>query len=294
MKPNREINMNKNKNVTLNNGIKMPVLGFGVFQIPDFDECKKAVLEALNNGYRLIDTAAAYLNERAVGEAIKESGVDRKDIFVTTKLWVQDAGYDNTKKAIDASLSRLGLDYLDLYLIHQPLGDVYGSWRAMEDAYKAGKLKAIGVANFENDRLQDLMMHNEIKPMVNQIELHPFYAQPERVQWLLDNDIVPEAWGPFAEGKKGIFTDPTIKEIADKHNKTNGQVILRWLNQRNIVVIPKSVHESRIIENSQIFDFSLDDKEMKQMSTLDDDVSLFGNMHDPATVKQLGGARFNY
>lgn len=283
-----------NKNVTLNNGIKMPVLGFGVFQIPDFDECKKAVLEALNNGYRLIDTAAAYLNERAVGEAIKKSGVDRKNIFVTTKLWVQDAGYDNTKKAIDASLSRLGLDYLDLYLIHQPLGDVYGSWRAMEDAYKAGKLKAIGVANFENDRLQDLMMHNEIKPMVNQIELHPFYAQPERVQWLLDNDIVPEAWGPFAEGKKGIFTDPTIKEIADKHSKTNGQVILRWLNQRNIVVIPKSVHESRIIENSQIFDFSLDDKEMKQMSTLDDDVSLFGNMHDPATVKQLGGARFNY
>lgn len=283
-----------NKNVTLNNGVKMPILGFGVFQIPDFDECKKAVLEALNNGYRLIDTAAAYLNERAVGEAIKESGVDRKDIFVTTKLWVQDAGYDNTKKAIDASLSRLELDYLDLYLIHQPLGDVYGSWRAMEDAYKAGKLKAIGVANFENDRLQDLMMHNEIKPMVNQIELHPFYAQPERVQWLLDNDIVPEAWGPFAEGKKGIFTDPTIKEIADKHNKSNGQVILRWLNQRNIVVIPKSVHESRIIENSQIFDFSLDDEEMKQMSTLDDGVSLFGNMHDPATVKQLGGARFNY
>lgn len=283
-----------NKNVTLNNGVKMPILGFGVFQIPDFDECKKAVLEALNNGYRLIDTAAAYLNERAVGEAIKVSGVDRKDIFVTTKLWVQDAGYDNTKKAIDASLERLDLDYIDLYLIHQPLGDVYGSWRAMEDAYKAGKLKAIGVANFENDRLQDLMMHNEIKPMVNQIELHPFYAQPERVQWLLDNDIVPEAWGPFAEGKKGIFTDPTIKEIADKHNKSNGQVILRWLNQRNIVVIPKSVHKSRIIENSQIFDFSLDDEEMKQMSTLDDGVSLFGNMHDPATVKQLGGARFNY
>lgn len=292
MRPNKEINMNKN--VTLNNGVKMPILGFGVFQIPDFDECKKAVLEALNNGYRLIDTAAAYLNERAVGEAIKESGVDRKDIFVTTKLWVQDAGYDNTKKAIDASLERLDLDYIDLYLIHQPLGDVYGSWRAMEDAYKAGKLKAIGVANFENDRLQDLMMHNEIKPMVNQIELHPFYAQPQRVQWLLDNDIVPEAWGPFAEGKKGIFTDPTIKEIADKHNKSNGQVILRWLNQRNIVVIPKSVHESRIIENSQIFDFRLDDEEMKQMSTLDDGVSLFGNMHDPATVKQLGGARFNY
>ncbi|WP_300561494.1 aldo/keto reductase [Companilactobacillus sp.] len=281
------------KEITLNNGIEMPTLGFGVFQIPDFDECKKSVLEALNNGYRLIDTAAAYLNERAVGEAIKESGVDRKDIFVTTKLWVQDAGYENTQKAIEASLSRLGLDYIDLYLIHQPLGDVYGSWRAMEDAYKAGKLKALGVANFENDRLQDLMMHNEIKPTVDQIELHPFFAQSERVQWLLDNDIVPEAWGPFAEGKKGIFTNPTIKEIADKYNKTNGQVILRWLNQRNIVVIPKSVHEARIIENSQIFDFNLTDEEMKQMSTLDDGVSLFGNMHDPATVKQLGGATFN-
>jgi Aldo/keto reductases, related to diketogulonate reductase len=282
------------KKVTLNNGIEMPTLGFGVFQIPDFDECKKAVLAALNNGYRLIDTAAAYMNERAVGEAIKESGVDRKDIFVTTKLWVQDAGYENTQKAIDASLARLGLDYIDLYLIHQPLGDVYGSWRAMEDAYKAGKLKALGVANFENDRLQDLMMHNEIKPTVDQIELHPFFAQSDRVQWLLDNDIVPEAWGPFAEGKKGIFTDPTIKEIADKYNKTNGQVILRWLNQRNIVVIPKSVHEARIIENSEIFDFELTDAEMKQMSTLDEGVSLFGNMHDPATVKQLGDVKFNY
>jgi len=283
-----------NKKVMLNNGVEMPTLGFGVFQIPDFNECKKAILDALNNGYRLIDTAAAYLNERAVGEAIKESGIDRKDIFVTTKLWVQDAGYENTKKAIDSSLSRLGLDYIDLYLIHQPLGDVYGSWRAMEDAYKVGKLKALGVANFENDRLQDLMMHNEIKPAVDQIELHPFYAQTERVQWLLDNDIVPEAWGPFAEGKKGIFTDPTIKEIADEHNKTNGQVILRWLNQRNIVVIPKSVHEARIIENSQIFDFSLSSEEMKKMNTLDDGVSLFGNMHDPETVRQLGGAKFNY
>ncbi|KRO00686.1 aldo/keto reductase [Companilactobacillus kimchiensis] len=282
------------KEITLNNGIKMPTLGFGVFQIPDFDECKRAVLEALKNGYRLIDTAAAYSNERAVGAAIKESGLDRKDIFVTTKLWVQDAGYENTKKAINASLSRLGLDYIDLYLIHQPLGDIYGSWRAMEDAYKAGKLKALGVANFENDRLQDLMMHNEIKPVVDQIELHPFYAQPERVQWLLDNDIVPEAWGPFAEGKKGIFTDPTIKEIADKYDKTNGQVILRWLNQRNIVVIPKSVHEARIIENSEIFDFGLTDEEMKKMRILDNGVSLFGNMHDPATVKQLGGARFSY
>lgn len=281
------------KKVTLNNGIEMPTLGFGVFQIPDFDECKKAVLAALNNGYRLIDTAAAYMNERAVGEAIKESGVDRKDIFVTTKLWVQDAGYENTQKAIDASLARLGLDYIDLYLIHQPLGDVYGSWRAMEDAYKAGKLKALGVANFENDRLQDLMMHNEIKPTVDQIELHPFFAQSDRVQWLLDNDIVPEAWGPFAEGKNGIFTNPIIKEIANEHDKTVGQVILRWLNQRNIVVIPKSVHESRIIENSQIFDFELSEADMEKMNSLDTGHGLFGAM-TPDTVKQLGSVRFDY
>ena len=282
------------KKIKLNNGIEMPTLGFGVFQIPDYDDCKQAILQALKNGYRLIDTAAAYLNEGAVGDAIKESGIDRKEIFITTKLWVQDAGYENTQKAIDASLKRLGLDYIDLYLIHQPLGDVYGSWRAMEDAYKAGKLKSIGVANFENDRLQDLMMHNEIKPAVDQIELHPFFAQPERVQWLLDNDIVPEAWGPFAEGKQGIFTNSTIKKIADNHGKTNGQVILRWLNQRNIVVIPKSVHESRIIENADIFDFALNDSEMKQMESLDQGVSLFGNMHDPQTVKQLGSAKFDY
>lgn len=282
------------KMITLNNGIEMPTLGFGVFQIPDYDECKQAILQALKNGYRLIDTAAAYLNEGTVGDAIRESGINREEIFVTTKLWVQDAGYENTQKAIDASLKRLGLDYIDLYLIHQPLGDVYGSWKAMEDAYKTGRLKSIGVANFENDRLQDLMMHNEIKPAVDQIELHPFFAQPERVQWLLDNDIVPEAWGPFAEGKQGIFTNPTIKKIADNHGKTNGQVILRWLNQRNIVVIPKSVHESRIIENADIFDFTLNNSEIKQMENLDQGVSLFGNMRDPQTVKQLGSVKFDY
>lgn len=280
------------KTIKLNNGVEMPTLGFGVFQIPDFDECKKVVKEALKNGYRLIDTASAYLNERAVGEAIKESGVDRKELFVTTKLWVQDAGYENTKQAIEASLARLGLDYIDLYLIHQPLGDVYGSWRAMEDAYRGGKIKALGVANFENDRLQDLMMHNDIKPTVNQIELHPFYVQSERVQWLIDHDIVPEAWGPFAEGKNDIFNN--IKSIADNHDKTSGQVILRWLNQRNIVVIPKSVHEERIIENSKIFDFTLTDQELGMMNILDQNVSLFGNIHDPENVKQLGDFRFNY
>lgn len=280
--------------VTLNNGVKMPMLGFGVFQIPDFNACKQAVLTALKHGYRLIDTAAAYGNERAVGAAIKESGIARDEIFVTTKLWVQDAGYDATKLAIQASLERLGLDYLDLYLIHQPLGDVYGSWRAMEEAYHAGQLKALGVANFENDRLQDLMMHNEVKPVVDQIELHPFYQQTERVQWLLDQDIVPEAWGPFAEGKNGIFTNPMIQQIATAHGKTNGQVILKWLNQRKIVVIPKSIHEARIIENSQITDFELTADEMQRMAELDEGQSLFGNMHDPATVAQLGSFKFKY
>lgn len=282
------------KEITLNNGLKMPVLGFGVFQIPDFEECKQAVLTALKQGYRLIDTAAAYGNEQAVGAAIRESGIAREEIFVTTKLWVQDAGYEQTQAAIQASLKRLGLDYIDLYLIHQPLGDVYGSWRAMEAAYHDGQLKALGVANFENDRLQDLIMHNEVKPTVDQIELHPFYQQPQRVQWLLNHDIVPEAWGPFAEGKKGIFTNSAIQEIAEAHGKTNGQIILKWLNQRNIVVIPKSVHAARIVENSQIFDFELTQDEMQQMTKLDEGTSLFGNMHDPETVAQLGGFKFDY
>lgn len=280
--------------ITLNNGLKMPTLGFGVFQIPDFEACKQAVLAALKQGYRLIDTAAAYGNERAVGAAIRESGIDRHEIFVTTKLWVQDAGYDQTKLAIQASLDRLGLDAIDLYLIHQPLGDVYGSWRAMEDAYHAGQLKALGLANFENDRVQDLMMHTTVKPVVDQIELHPFYQQSERVQWLLAHDIVPEAWGPFAEGKNGLFTNETLQTIAAAHGKTTGQVVLRWLNQRHIVVIPKSVHETRIRENSQIFDFDLTSAEMAMMTKLDTGVSLFGNMHDPATVEQLGSFKFNY
>lgn len=282
------------KEITLNNGLKMPVLGFGVFQIPDFEECKQAVLTALKQGYRLIDTAAAYGNERAVGAAIRESGIAREEIFVTTKLWVQDAGYEQTQAAIQVSLTRLGLDYIDLYLIHQPLGDVYGSWRAMEAAYQDGQLKALGVANFENDRLQDLIMHNEVKPTVDQIELHPFYQQPQRVQWLLNHDIVPEAWGPFAEVKKGIFTNSAIQEIAEAHGKTNGQIILKWLNQRNIVVIPKSVHAARIVENSQMFDFELTQDEMQQMTKLDEGTSLFGNMHDPETVAQLGGFKFDY
>ncbi|CAJ1227859.1 2,5-diketo-D-gluconic acid reductase [Levilactobacillus zymae] len=280
--------------LTLNNGLKMPLLGFGVFQIPDFEDCKQAVLTALQQGYRLIDTAAAYGNERAVGAAIRESGIPRDKIFVTTKLWIQDAGEEATKAAIQASLDRLGLDYLDLYLIHQPLGDVYGSWRAMEAAYHDGRLKALGVANFENDRVQDLMMHNEIKPAVDQIELHPFYQQPQRVQWLLDHDIVPEAWGPFAEGQRNIFTNPEIQAIATAHGKTTSQVILKWLNQRQIVVIPKSVHTARIQENAQINDFVLTAAEMQRMAALDEKQSLFGNAHDPEAVKQLGNFKFNY
>lgn len=280
--------------IVLNNGLKMPMLGFGVFQIPDFNDCKQAVLTALKQGYRLIDTAAAYGNERAVGAAIRESGIMRSEIFVTTKLWIQDAGYEQTRLAIQDSLDRLGLGYIDLYLVHQPLGDIYGSWRAMEAAYHDGKLKSLGVANFENDWLQDLMMHNEVKPVVDQIELHPFYQQPQRVQWLLDNDIVPEAWGPFAEGKKGVFSNLGINEIATAHGKTNGQVILKWLNQRNIVVIPKSVHKARIIENAQISNFKLTQDEMQRMADLDEGNSLFGSIHDPESVKQLGNFKFKY
>lgn len=282
------------KTIELNNGVSIPQLGFGVFQISTHEDAKKATLQAIKAGYRLIDTAAAYMNERAVGEAIKESGVARQDLFITTKLWVQDMGYEATQRAIDHSLARLGLDYLDLYLIHQPLNDVYGSWHAMEDAYDAGKLKAIGVANFENDRVQDLMMNNRINPMVNQIELHPFHAQFDRVQWLQKQGIVAEAWGPFAEGKQKIFSNPVIQKIAQSHGKTTGQVILRWLTQRDIVVIPKSVHEERIIENSAITDFDLTTAEMQLMSTLDKKQSLFGNMHDPETVLALGNSRFNF
>ncbi|ETY72568.1 2,5-diketo-D-gluconic acid reductase [Lactiplantibacillus fabifermentans T30PCM01] len=282
------------KTMQLSNGVSMPQLGFGVFQIPTHADAKQATLQAIKAGYRLIDTAAAYMNERAVGEAIRESGVARDELFITTKLWVQDMGYEATQKAIDGSLARLGLDYLDLYLIHQPLNDVYGSWRAMEEAYDAGKLKAIGVANFENDRLQDLMMNSRIQPMVNQIELHPFNAQFDRVQWLQDHGVFAEAWGPFAEGKQHIFTNPVIQGIATNHGKTNGQVILRWLTQRGIVVIPKSVHESRIIENAAIDDFELTAAEMATMRTLDQQESLFGDMHDPETVAALGSVHFDY
>jgi diketogulonate reductase-like aldo/keto reductase len=227
--------------VVLNNGVEMPILGFGVFQIADLEECERSVYEAIRAGYRLIDTAAAYQNEEAVGTAIQKSGVPREEIFVTTKLWIQDAGYESTKKAFERSLKRLQLDYLDLYLIHQPYGDVYGSWRAMEELYREGRIRAIGVSNFQPDRLMDLMLHNEVVPAVNQIETHPFNQQIETQKFLEENKVQIESWGPFAEGKNNIFENELLRSIASKYQKTVAQVILRWLTQRGVVVIPKSV-----------------------------------------------------
>lgn len=273
--------------IVLNNGVKMPLLGFGVFQVPNPIECENSVAEALKTGYRLIDTAAAYLNEQAVGNAIKKSDIPREEIFVTTKVWIQDSGYDKTKKAFETSLKKLQLDYLDLYLIHQPFGDVYGSWRAMEELYKAGMIKAIGVSNFHPDRVMDLIIHNEIIPAVNQIETHPFFQQIETQKFLEENNIQIESWGPFAEGKNNIFKNETLSSIALKYNKTVAQIILRWLTQRKVIVIPKSVHTERIIENFNIFDFNLDQEDMDLIVSLDKNVSSFINHRDPETVKRL-------
>lgn len=279
--------------VVLNNGVEMPILGFGVFQVPDPEECERSVYEALQTGYRLIDTAAAYLNEEAVGKAIKRSGVPREDIFVTTKLWVQDAGYESAKKAFEKSLSRLQLDYLDLYLIHQPFGDVYGSWRAMEELYRGGRIRAIGVSNFQPDRLMDLILHNEVVPAINQIEVHPFCQQIETQKFLRENKVQIESWGQFAEGKNHIFENELLLSIAGKRNKTVAQIVLRWLIQRNVIVIPKSVHKKRIIENFSVFDFELSREEMDHISTLDLKASLFVDHHDPETVKRFGTAKLN-
>jgi len=279
--------------VKLNNGVEMPILGFGVFQVPDPEECERSVYEALQTGYRLIDTAAAYLNETAVGKAIKRSGVPRDEIFVTTKLWVQDAGYDNTKKAFEKSLSKLRLDYLDLYLIHQPFGDVYGSWRAMEELYKAGRIRAIGVSNFLPDRIMDLIMHNEVIPSVNQIETHPFHQQIETQKFLHQNNVQIESWGPFAEGKNNIFQNKLLLSLSGKYQKSVAQVILRWLTQRGVVVIPKSVRKERIAENFNIFDFELSPEDMNAFNALDTKTSLFLDQRDPKTVKRFGEAKLN-
>src|SRR5918911_5012230 len=251
-------------NVVLNNGVERPVLGFGVYQITAADECERSVYEALQTGYRLIDTASAYMNEEAVGRAIKRSGVAREEIFVTTKLWVSDAGYEGARKAFERSLQRLQLDYLDLYLIHQPYGDVYGSWRAMEELYREGRIKAIGVSNFHPDRLMDLIVHNQVVPAVNQVETHPFHQQVEAQQFMREHGVQIESWGPFAEGRNNIFQNELLLSIAGKYGKSVAQVILRWLTQREVVVIPKSVRKERIIENFNIFDFELSGEDMKK------------------------------
>jgi 2,5-diketo-D-gluconate reductase A len=275
--------------VILNNGVEMPILGFGVYQITDLEECERSVLEAIQAGYRLIDTAAAYLNEEAVGRAIIRSGVSRKELFITTKLWIQDTGYESTRKAFEKSLRRLQLDYLDLYLIHQPYGDVYGSWKAMEELYAEGKIKAIGVSNFHPDRVADLIVHNKVIPAVNQIETHPFHQQTETQKFLQENGVQIQSWGPFAEGKNNIFQNQLLLSIAGKYNKSVAQVILRWLTQRGIVVIPKSVRKERIKENFNIFDFQMDQEDMNAIRELDTKESLFFDHRDPAMVKMLGG-----
>ena len=274
--------------VILNNGVEMPILGFGVFQVTDTEECERVVNEAIHTGYRLIDTAASYMNEAAVGNAIKKSGVARNELFITTKLWIQDTGYQSTKNAFEKSLKRLQLDYLDLYLIHQPYGDIYGSWRAMEDLYHEGKIKAIGVANFHPDRIMDLIIHNKVVPAVNQIETHPFNQQIETQKFLQENKVQIESWGPFAEGKNNIFQNELLLSLSGKYNKSVAQIILRWLTQRKVVVIPKSVRKERIIENFNIFDFELRSEELDSIVSLDTKKSLSFNHCDPAMVKWLG------
>lgn len=279
--------------VILNNGVEMPILGLGVYQIEDANECEQSVYDAIMTGYRLIDTASAYQNEEAVGRAIKRSGVPREEMFITTKLWIQDAGYESTKKAFAKSLERLQLDYLDLYLIHQPFGDVYGSWRAMEELYREGKIKAIGVSNFQMDRLVDLIIHNEVVPAVNQIETHPFCQQIESAKLMKEYNVQIESWAPFAEGRNNIFQNEVLVSIAEKYNKSVAQVILRWLTQRGIVVIPKSVHKERIIENFHIFDFALSQEDMEMIATLDTKKSLFFSHNDPEIVKWLCHRKFD-
>lgn len=279
--------------VVLNNGVEMPILGFGVFQIADLEECERSVYEAIRAGYRLIDTAAVYQNEEAVGKAIEKSGVPREEIFVTTKLWIQDAGYESTKKAFERSLKRLQVDYLDLYLIHQPYGDVYGSWRAMEELYREGRIRAIGVSNFQPDRVMDLMVHNEVVPAVNQIETHPFNQQIETQKFLQENKVQIESWGPFAEGKNNIFENELLRSIAGKYQKTVAQVILRWLTQRGVVVIPKSVRKERIVENFNIFDFELSPEDMDVIISLDTRVTSFFDHRDPEMVKQLSTVKLD-
>jgi len=273
--------------VTLNNGLQMPIVGFGVFQIPDHAECERSVVDAIGAGYRLIDTAASYLNEEAVGRGLRGSGVAREQLFVTSKLWVQHTGYERTRQAIDASLKRLQLDYLDLYLIHQPFGDVHGSWRAMKQAHKAGKLRAIGVSNFQPDRLMDLIGFNEVVPAVNQVEVNPFLQQEEAVNFMREHGVQAEAWAPFAEGRNNLFTNEMLVEIGRKYGKSVGQVVLRWLVQRGIVALAKSVKKERMVENLTVFDFELSTEDMARIATLETGQSAFFSHRDPAIVKWM-------
>lgn len=279
--------------VKLNNGIEMPIIGFGVYQINDLELCEKSVYEALMAGYRSIDTAAIYMNESAVGKAIKRSGIKREELFITTKLWIQDTGYEKTKRAFEKSLELLGLDYLDLYLIHQPFGDVYGSWLAMEELYKKGYTKSIGVSNFQLDRLTDLIFHNEIVPAINQVETHPFNQQINSQIFMQEHNVQIESWAPFAEGRNNLFQNELLSTIAKNYNKSVAQVVLRWLVQRGIVVIPKSVNKNRIVENFDIFDFELKDEDMQKISTLDTNKSLFLSHNDPEIVKTLSKLKMN-
>lgn len=274
--------------VTLNNGVEMPQLGFGVFQVPDPMVCEQAVLDAADAGYRLFDTAASYMNEDAVGRALRRSAVPREELFVTTKLWVQDAGYEPTKVAFRKSLGRLQLDYLDLYLIHQPYGDYYGSWRAMEELYREGRVRAIGISNFPPDRVVDLVLHNEIVPAVNQIETNPFHQQVDYQTILQQEGIQIEAWAPFAEGKNDLFHNEVLASIAAAHDRSIAQVVLRWLIQRGVVAIPKSVHKERIEQNFAIWDFELNGQDMERIASLETGTSLFFSHQDPAAVRRIG------
>jgi len=281
------------QNVKLNNDVEIPILGFGVFQITDLTECERSVIDAIQTGYSHIDTAASYQNEESVGRGIKQSGVAREKLFITTKLWIQRNGYEGTIKAFENSLKRLQLDYIDLYLIHQPYGDVYGEWRAMEELYQQGKVRAIGVSNFPPDRIMDLMVHNNITPAVNQIEVNPFHQQIDTQKFLQDNSVQVEAWAPFAEGKNNIFQNELLLSIATKHKKSVAQVILRWLLQRGIIVLSKSIRKERMIENISVFDFELSTEDMTAITTLDTKTSSFFDHRNPEMVKWLGTRELN-
>jgi 2,5-diketo-D-gluconate reductase A len=279
--------------ITLNNGVRIPLAGYGVFQIPDPQECERCVVDAIEVGYRLIDTAASYLNEAAVGRGLRAARVPRSELFVTTKLWVQDTGYERTRLALDKSLARLQLDYLDLYLIHQPFGDVHGSWRAMQEALKAGKVRAIGVSNFHPDRLMDLIVHNKVVPAVNQIEVNPFLQQEESVAFMRANGVQAEAWAPFAEGRNNLFQSEALTDIARKHGRTVGQVVLQWVVQRGIVALAKSVRKERMKENLGVFDFALDESDMARITKLETGQSSFFSHRDPAMVKWISERRLD-